>query len=115
MKVELEGSDISFLALLDTGGHYLILSQDVFEEIQDHLVDQVGQAELRTAYGLVRGELYLHRVTLVAGRGDPLSFDTTVFVSPDWRGPCFLGYVGALDRVCFGVHPGNNQWYFGPL
>lgn len=113
VKVQPEGCEISFLALLDTGGHYLILSPDVFEEIGDRLVEKVGQAELQTAVGSVRGDLFLHRVTLVAGRGEPLDFEVTVFVSPDWPGPCFLGYVGALDRVCFAVHPGNNRWYFG--
>ncbi len=115
IELKAGGSDLAFLALLDTGGHYLILNQDVFEQIQDHLAEKVGEAKLQTAAGLIRGDLFLHRITLVADRGDSLDFEATVFVSPDWQGPCFLGYVGALDRICFSVHPGNNRWYFGPM
>lgn len=110
-----EGTDISFLALLDTGAHYCILNNRVIDEIGDRLAEPVGRAELRTAHGLVRGVLYLLRITLIADQGDQLGFEATVFVSPDWRGPCFIGYAGALDRLCFAVHPRDNRFYFGPL
>lgn len=109
-----EGSAISFMALLDTGGHYCILNTDVIDEIGDRLSDSFGQTELRTAHGLIRGGLHIHRITLVADMGAPLGIDATVFVSPDWRGPCFIGYTGALDRLNFAIHPRDNRFYFGP-
>jgi hypothetical protein len=110
-----EGAETSFLALLDTGGHYCILNRSVAEEIEDRLALKIGMAELQTAYGLMRGELYLHRITLLAEQGEPLAFEATVFVSSDWQGPCFLGYTGALDRICLATHPGDNRIYFGSL
>lgn len=110
-----EGTSLQFIALLDTGGHYCILNKSVVDEIGDRLKDAVGPAKLRTAHGLVRGELYIHRITMVAELGDPLGFEATVFVSPDWQGPCLIGYTGALDRLCFAVHPRDNRFYFGPL
>ena len=66
------------------------------------------------AHGLIRGGLHIHRITLVADMGAPLGIDATVFVSPDWRGPCFIGYTGALDRLNFAIHPRDNRFYFGP-
>ena len=111
-----EGAEMSFLALLDTGGHYCILNTSVIEEIgEDRLVDKVGHAELRTALGLIRGDLYIHRITLIADSGRPLGFEATVFVSPDWQGANFIGYAGALDRMCFAVNPQKSRLYFGPL
>ncbi len=110
-----QGSELAFLALLDTGGHYCILSPAVVDLIGDHLTDHLGPADLRTAHGVVAGELYKHGITLIAKRGRPLEIDATVFVSADWQGPCFLGYAGVLERLRFAVDPYANRFFFGPL
>ena len=110
-----EGTDISFVALMDSGGHYCILNADVVNEIGHCLTESFGQTRLRTSYGTYRGDLYIHGITLVAQQGDPLRFDATVFVSPEWEGPCFIGYTGALDRMCSALNPWDNRFYFGPL
>jgi hypothetical protein len=115
VEVQPEGMDDSFLALLDTGGHYCIFHPDLAHRLRDRLTDPLTSAGLHTARGLIRGELYSHRVTLLAQRGDPLDIDATVFVSPDWRGPNLIGYVGVLDRFRFAIDPGGNRFYFGPL
>lgn len=109
------GADRSFVALLDTGGHYCILQPDVAAQVEDHLTDRLTPAGLHTAHGTIRGELYRHRITLLAQRGESLEIDATIFVSSDWRGPNILGYTGALDRIRFAIDPGGNWAYFGPL
>ncbi len=114
-RIQPGGAPRSFIALLDTGGHYCILHPEVAASIEDQMVDRLGSANLFTARGRVRGDLYLHRLTLLAQEGEPLDFDATVFVSADWQGPNFLGYTGALDRFRFAIDPGGNRFYFGPL
>jgi hypothetical protein len=39
--------------------------------------------------------------------------DATIFVSPDWHGPNFIGYQGLLQRIRFAVDPETNLFYFG--
>lgn len=106
-------SELSFLALVDTGAHFCILNAGVANLIQDQLGESIGEIVLRTAYGLVEGRLYTHRIQLIADQGDHLSFDCTIFLSPDWRGSNFLGYVGALERLRFAVDCPKNRFYFG--
>ena len=112
-----EGTDPhrSFLALLDTGAHFGILHEEVAKLIQHRLTDPIGSVKLRTALGPVQGELYRYRIQLVAEVGRDLFVDSTLFVAPGWRGPSFLGYSGALERLRFAVDPRANRFYFGPL
>ncbi len=109
------GADRAFVALLDTGGHYCILQPELAASIQDQMVDRLTSASLLTARGTIQGDLYLHRLTLLAQEGEPLDFEATIFVSADWQGPNLLGYTGALDRLRFAIDPGGNRFYFGPL
>jgi predicted aspartyl protease len=110
-----DGAADSFLALLDTGAHYCILSPEVVAEIRDHLADSVGRTELLTPYGTVRGELHIHRIVFIASEGESLAVDATVLVSPDWAGPNFIGYTGCLDRLCMALSPSDNRFLFGSL
>jgi hypothetical protein len=100
------------VALLDTGAHYCILDRDLASGIRPHLTDRIGAIELRTAHGLLRGDLHTHKITLLADSGESLDIESTVLVSPDWRGPSFLGYMGALDRLRFAIDPRLNRFYF---
>jgi hypothetical protein len=52
---------------------------------------------------------------LLADTGEPLDVPATVFVTPDWPGPNFLGYQGLLQRIRFAVDPESNRFYFGPI
>lgn len=116
VKFRPEGVDsqISFLALLDTGGHFCILSQDVVDLIEHRLTDRIQEVSLQTARGMFRGDLYHHRVSLIAERGETLRVETNLLVIPNWPAPCFLGYSGFLDRLCFAVDSHSNRFYFGP-
>ena len=107
--------DVSFWALLDTGSHFCLLNETVAGFLGDHLVDSLGRFTVRTAYGPIEGQLYRHQITLLAEVGQSADIDATVFIPPDWRGPCFLGYAGALDHVHFGVNPGRDQFSFSAL
>lgn len=113
VKFQPAGAEIPHIALLDTGGHYCILDRDLAATIKDHLTEHIGRVALSTAHGLVEGDLYTHTITLIAELGEPLDVESTVFVSPDWRAPSFLGYVGFLDRLHFAVAPEVNRFYFG--
>ncbi len=105
----------SFLALFDTGAHYCILNAGVVDLIRDQLSEPLGPMKLQTAHGPVWGQLHRHRIQLVAEAGKDLVVDSTVFIPPDWRAPCFLGYTGMLDRLRFAINPQTNRFYFGPL
>ena len=52
---------------------------------------------------------------LHADEGESLDVEATVFQSPDWRGPSFLGYQGLLQRIRFAVDPETNLFYFGQI
>lgn len=109
------GTDTSFLALLDTGGHFCILSREVANSIRSQLGDPFDSTKLWTAHGLIRGELHRHTIELIGEGGHGLDIEVTVFVSPDWIGTSFLGYSGVLERVRFCIDPGSNSFYFGSL
>jgi predicted aspartyl protease len=110
----LDGVNTWHLALLDTGGHYCILSPELAEAMSDRLVHRLGPSELWTAQGRVQGALYRHRIELIAEEGVNLGVDATVLVSPAWRGSTIIGYTGVLDRMRFAVDPQRNRFYFGP-
>jgi len=115
VKFRPEGVDpaVVFLALLDTGGHFCILNNRVASLIRDELTDQLDEVSLRTARGLVRGDLYRHRFTLVAERGESLTLESNVLLLEDWPAPSFIGYSGMLDRLRFAVDSQSNRFYFG--
>lgn len=107
--------DFSFWALLDTGAHFCLLNDTVFRFVRDHLSEGLGPFVVRTAYGLLEGQLYRYPITLLADVGKSVDVETTVLIPPGWRGSCFLGYAGALDHVHFGIQPESNQFSFSAL
>ncbi len=115
VKIRPVGTDDPILALLDTGGHFCILNRDVVPLIRDRLTDRLDELVLNTARGPVRGELYILRIELIAEQGAGLEIDSTVFISPEWQAPNFIGYSGVLDRLGFAIDPRQNLFYFGPL
>ncbi len=85
------------------------------ELIADRLTSKLSEITLQTAYGPVHGELYLHTIEVLAEEGQNVEIGSTLFVAPEWNGPSFLGYSGALDRMRFAVDPKSNRFYCGPL
>jgi len=115
VKFRPQGIEASFLALLDTGGHFCILNREIVKSFQDRLSDPVQRTALQTARGLIEGDLYLYTIELISEAGESLDVPATIFVSPEWHAPSFLGYSGILDRLRFSVDPGVNHFYFGAL
>lgn len=103
------------MGLLDTGGHFCILNQEILADIRPQLSEPLDSATLRTAHGPISGEIHLHTIELIAEVGESLSIEATVFVSPEWQGPSFLGYTGVLDRVLIALDPQANRFYFRAL
>ncbi len=110
-----QGASIRFAGLVDTGGHFCILSPEVVDLIGEALGDHGEKTSLLTAQGRLSGRLYRHRVELLAKKGENLDVEATVLVSPDWRGPSILGYTGFLERIRFAVDPRTNRFHFGSL
>jgi hypothetical protein len=65
--------------------------------------------------GRVRGTLFRGLIALLADGGEPLEVDATIFISPDWTGPNFIGYQGLLQRIRFAIDPETNLFYFGQI
>ncbi len=74
-----------------------------------------GWTVLSTRFGRVRGTFFRGLITLLAHGGEPLDVDSTIFISPDWTGPNFLGYQGLLQRIRFAFDPETNLFYFDQI
>ncbi len=64
---------------------------------------------------MFQGALYRLPVRIHADEGESLEVEATVFLSPDWPGPNFVGYQGLLQRIRFAVDPETNLFYFGQI
>lgn len=106
------GSEMAFPALLDTGGHYCVLSREAAEAADGLLTTNLGQMTLQTARGRIRGDLYLLRIEIFAAIGEDLDLEVVALVSADWRAPNVIGYSGALDRIRFAIDPQANRFLF---
>ena len=65
--------------------------------------------------GTIQGAVYRDVLRLPADEGEPLDVEASIFLSPDWRGPNFIGYQGLLQRIRFAVDPEVNLFYFGRI
>ena len=74
-----------------------------------------GRVTLSTRLGLLHGALYRVPLSFSADEGESLDLEATVFLSPDWTGPNFIGYQGLLQRIRFAVDPDANLFYFGQI
>lgn len=117
VAVEVEGHPT--LAVVDTGGAYLILDPEFAALLN------LGHAVVHRERLLIRGIVCagaVHRipVTLRATAGEPLTFEATVFVpemehGETWPLPSYLGWQGCLDRIRFAVDPADEVVYFGAV
>ncbi|HEX4961180.1 MAG TPA: aspartyl protease family protein [Thermoanaerobaculia bacterium] len=112
VKVAFPGIKDTVMAQVDTGAAYSTLEPDVAEALG--LFDLAGQrTRISTRLGTIAGQLIRIPLTLVADEGTSLDLDATFFVSPDWKGTTFLGYVGLLDRLRIALDSPTNLFYFG--
>jgi len=105
----------SVLAVVDTAAPWCIFGPDVGLSLRRAFWPVEGQVSLSTRIGRLRGDLYRLPLTLLADEGENLEVEATVFLSPDWRGPNFIGYEGLLQRIRFAVDPETNLFYFGQI
>jgi len=68
---------------------------------------------ISTRLGTIGGQLLRLPLTFIADEGRSLDLDATFFVSREWRGATFLGYVGLLDRLRIALDSPSNLFYFG--
>ena len=113
IRVELGDSDIEFLALVDSAAPWCILESRLVEAAQDQLEELPRDVAISTRLGRFEGRLYLGELKLLPDDGEELFVATTFFLSPEWPGGNFVGYVGFLDRFRFAVDPPENRFFFG--
>src|SRR6185295_15600276 len=102
-------------AMIDTAAPWCIFAPPIGRSIQDHFQPISEELFLNTRLGTFRGRLHLVPVSFPVLQGESLVIEATVFISPDWQGPNFLGYEGFLQRIRFAVDPENNLFYFGRI
>jgi hypothetical protein len=101
-------------AVVDTAAPWCVFNPSV---VQPWDLDELPGPPvlLSTRFGTMKGSLYRGTLILPADEGDPLEVDATIFLSPDWTGPSFIGYQGLLQRIRFAVDPEANLFYFGRI
>jgi hypothetical protein len=105
----------NIFAVVDTAAPWCIFEPDVGLDIERAFIPVLDHATLSTRLGRFHGSLYRVPVRFHADEGASLEKEATVFVSPDWQGPSFLGYQGLLQRIRFAIDPETNLFYFGQI
>lgn len=108
-------TDDPVFAMLDTAAPWCIFRPSVVSHLVRSLEPIPGWTVLSTRSGRVRGNLFRGPVTFIADEGEPFDVDSTIFISPDWTGPNFVGYQGLLQRIRFAIDPETNLFYFGQI
>ena len=114
VEVAIQGMELPFLALLDTGAAWSVIDREIAEEAG--LLDVEGQEQrIQHRGGTTDGKLVRATMELVSHEGSTLRVQATVFV-PDENLPPptnFIGYCGFLERIRLGLDPQNRDIYFG--
>jgi hypothetical protein len=103
------------LAVVDTAAHWCLFEPEVGFVLRQIFRPIEIRVSLSTRLGSIYGDLYRIPIVLVADDGQDLDVEATVLLSPDWRGPNFIGYQGLLQRIRFAVDPETNLFYFGQI
>lgn len=112
VRIRPEGLQAPLLAILDTGAPWCVLPSELVELSGHPPIDEEDQ-RLLTKDGRFTGKLYRVAITLLADEGESIEVESTVFSSPEWNGPVFIGYNGLLERIRFALDPPNRHLYFG--
>lgn len=111
--IRLELFGIEILVMVDTAAPWCILEPTLGDAIRRHIEELPGDRTLSTRLGSFVGRLYRGPVALVADSGEGIEIEATFFLSPEWPGGNFVGYLGFLDRLRFAIDPQANMFYFG--
>jgi hypothetical protein len=115
--------DIPALAVLDTGGPYLIIAPFVADRLGFDPEASLGIDSIKIRGVQYSGNLYREDIMLTAKEGASITFQATAFV-PDanqeekWgKLPTFLGIENCLERIRFALDPNPDapKFYFGAL
>jgi predicted aspartyl protease len=112
VRIEAPGLDAALHAQLDTGAAWSVLNAEIAEAL-GLLPGSGEEIKLTTRLGPFNGRLEEATLTILAEEGQSLEVNARVFVSADWNHQTFLGYMGLLERIRFGLDPQANQFYFG--
>ena len=115
VPVEFKSVAEPVLAVVDTAAPWCIFEPVVAESLVRNSLPILRQTVLSTRIGMIQGALYREVLRIPADEGEPLDVEASVFLSPDWRGPNFIGYQGLLQRIRFTVDPEVNLFYFGRI
>lgn len=96
----------------DTGAPWSVLNVELAETL-GLLGGDGEQVTINTRDGTFDGRLEEAILTILAEDGQSITVDATVFVSHEWRGQTFLGYMGLLERIRFALDPQMNDFHFG--
>lgn len=112
VRIAPEGFGGPVLAQLDTGAAWSVLNAEIAEAL-GLLGGDGEQIKIGTREGVVDGRLEDATLTLLAQHGESVVVNARVFVSREWQGQTFLGYMGLLERIRFALDPQANDFYFG--
>ena len=101
--------------MVDTAAPWCIFDAEIGEEMLPCLEIVQDPVFLHTRLGRFRGALYQGSLRIIAEEGDSLNVDATMFLSRDWPGGNFIGYLGLLQKIRFAVDPHRNRFYFSSL
>lgn len=101
-------------AIVDTAAPWCILEPKLGTAVKDRNEQLPGRVVLSSRLGRFSGHLHLGTIKLLADQGEDLDVYATIFISPDWPGGNFVGYLGFLDRIRFAFDPRDNIFHFGP-
>lgn len=114
-RCRLGGLGPEMQALLDTGAQWSMVGGELAHVLEAEADDEALEITLSTRLGAVAGRLHRLSITLVADEGADLLVSSSVLLAPLWSGPPILGYSGFLERIRFGLDPGDghdDQWLF---
>jgi len=115
--------NIPALAVLDTGGPYLIIAPDVANRLGFDPEASLKKTEIKIRGVAYTGNLHRVDITLTASEGEGIQFQATAFVpntdqEEKWGNlPTFLGIENCLERIRFALDPNPDapKFYFGTL
>jgi len=116
VHLEVEIGTVPTLAVLDTGGAYLVLPPPIAGDVA--LGPAMHDDRLVIRGFVVNGTVHRIPVTIPADAGEPLTFEATAFVpeigdGESWPLPSYLGWQGCLDRIRLALDPRDERVYFG--
>ena len=98
--------------LLDTASEWCILPPFFATRLGFDVGNGEGTIVLSTRFGALHGQLGRVSVTFDASEGEPLTLQTTCFISEEWPGPMVIGWRGCLERMRFGFNTDEEAFYF---